>query len=173
MPRIKVIILGSCLLLASISTVYGSEDDIFGNCGDSPRGPADQSPKAVRAAKKEFRKQYGPKIPYCPNYFANVTNLILDQWELVAGANIGPQGQVNVFTEYSDPENDVVTFNYRVSGGRIIGQGARVVWDLAGLAAGTYMIMAGVNDGAGVCGEIKKRKVEILECAGCTLRETE
>jgi hypothetical protein len=40
-----------------------------------------------------------------------------------------------------------------------------VVWGLSGRVPGTYTILAGINDGAGVCGEIKKRAVKILECA--------
>jgi len=37
-----------------------------------------------------------------------------------------------------DPENDVLTFSYKVSGGRIIGTGQKVKWDLTGVSPGTY-----------------------------------
>ncbi len=64
-------------------------------------------------------------------------------------------------TEAGDPENDVLTYNYTVSGGTIIGQGAKVVWDLTGVEAGTYTITAGVDDGCGVCGTTKTETVVI------------
>lgn len=175
MSRIKVIILGFCVILTVMTTAYASDEPGFGNCifKDPALIPRHDSPEYARTAKREFRKQFGNKVPYDPNFVADVTNLTLDHWELVAGQNTGPEYQVNVFTEYFDPENDVLTFQYKVSGGKIVGQGANVVWDLTGLTPGTYTIMAGVNDGVGVCGKIKQRKVEILACAGCMLRETE
>jgi hypothetical protein len=81
--------------------------------------------------------------------------------------------KIDVSTEHADPEGDVVTFNYDVSAGKIIGQGAKVTWDLTGVPPGTYTITASVNDGCGICGVTKTRRFEILECAGCMLRETE
>ena len=174
MSRIKIIIPGLCVILAAMTTAYGSDDPGFGNCifKDPALIPRHDSPEYVRTAKREFRKQFGNKVPYDPNFVADVTNLTLDRWELIAGFDIGPKAQVNVFTEYYDPENDVVTYAYMVSGGKIIGQGARVVWDLSGLAPGTYTILAGVSDGVGVCGKTEKRRVEILACETCRLRET-
>lgn len=174
MSRIKVIILGLCFIFTAMTTVYGSDEPGFGNCifKDPALIPRHDSPEYNRTAKREFRKQFGNKVPYDPNFVANVTDLTLDRWELVAGLNTEPEYRVNVLTEYFDPENDVLTFQYKVSGGKIIGQGARVVWDLSGLAPGTYTILAGVNDGTGVCGETRKRKIEILACETCRLRET-
>jgi hypothetical protein len=104
------------------------------------------------------------------NHLANVTSLSLGSIEIVA--NSGNE-KIDVVTEFVDSEYDVVTFNYQVSGGKIVGNGAKVTWDLTGEGPGIYTIMAGVNDGLGVCGEIKTRRVEILECATCILRETE
>jgi hypothetical protein len=61
--------------------------------------------------------------------------------------------------EAIDAENDVLTYNYAVSGGKIIGQGARVVWDLSGGEPGTYTITAGVDDGCGICGQTQTQTV--------------
>lgn len=58
-----------------------------------------------------------------------------------------------------DPENDVLTYTYKVSSGRIIGVGANVFWDLTGVAAGTYTITAGVDDGAGIVGTTMTKTV--------------
>ncbi|MCS6874924.1 MAG: hypothetical protein NZM17_09640 [Pyrinomonadaceae bacterium] len=71
---------------------------------------------------------------------------------------------VSVRTTAVDPENDVLTYNYTVSGGRIVGQGANVTWDLTGVRPGTYTITVGVDDGCGVCGKTQTRTVEVREC---------
>ncbi len=73
---------------------------------------------------------------------------------------------VNVSTSATDKENDVLTYNYTVTGGRVVGSGANVSWDLSGVTPGTYTITAGVDDGCGVCGktETKTITVEACEC---------
>jgi hypothetical protein len=74
---------------------------------------------------------------------------------------------INVTTSASDAENDVLTYNYTVSGGRIVGTGANVQWDLSGATAGTYTITTGVDDGCGVCGKTNTQTVTVADCAGC------
>lgn len=74
---------------------------------------------------------------------------------------------ISVATKASDPENDVLTYNYTVSGGRIIGQGANVSWDLSSAQPGTYTITTGVNDGCGVCGRTDTQTITVKEC-DCT-----
>jgi hypothetical protein len=71
---------------------------------------------------------------------------------------------VQVTTTAVDPENDVLTYNYTVTGGRIVGQGANVSWDLTGAAPGTYTITAGVDDGCGVCGQTQTRTITVRAC---------
>ncbi|MDQ3798002.1 MAG: Ig-like domain-containing protein [Acidobacteriota bacterium] len=78
-----------------------------------------------------------------------------------------PEPTVRVTTTAVDPENDVLTYNYTVSGGRIVGQGANVTWDLSGVRPGTYTIVAGADDGCGVCGKTETRTIEVTECPGC------
>jgi len=109
-----------------------------------------------------------------PNQFANVTNLTLSQTEIAAPCPSGfvpREGQVcsdnmtvQVTTTAVDPENDVLTYNYTVSQGRIVGQGANVSWDLTGVAPGQYTITAGVDDGCGVCGQTQTRTVTVAAC---------
>jgi hypothetical protein len=74
---------------------------------------------------------------------------------------------VNVSTNASDAENDVLTYNYTVSGGRIVGSGANVQWDLSGVGKGTYTITTGVDDGCGVCGKTETKTVTVEECSDC------
>jgi len=61
----------------------------------------------------------------------------------------------------------VLTYNYTVSGGRIVGTGANVQWDLSGATPGTYTITTGVDDGCGVCGKTDTQTITIAECADC------
>jgi hypothetical protein len=75
--------------------------------------------------------------------------------------------KVDVTTVATDAENDVLTYTYEVSGGRIIGQGAKVVWDLALNQPGTYTIKVSVDDGCGVCGKTLTRTVEVARDCCC------
>lgn len=69
--------------------------------------------------------------------------------------------QVKVFVTAVDPEGDVLTYNYTVTGGRVVGAGAKVVWDLAGVRPGTYTLTAAVDDGAGPIGKQVTKSVTI------------
>lgn len=75
---------------------------------------------------------------------------------------------VNVATTARDPENDVLTYEYTVTGGRIIGSGANVQWDLSGAQPGTYTITTGVNDGCGICGKTNTQTITVRDCPDCT-----
>ena len=71
---------------------------------------------------------------------------------------------VNVRTSATDPENDVLTYNYTVSGGRIVGQGANVSWDLSDASPGDYTLTVAVDDGCGVCSDPMTKTVKVEEC---------
>lgn len=108
------------------------------------------------------------------NQFANVTGLTVSDTTITLpcppgkvpreGTVCNDASTVSVATTASDPENDVLTYNYTVSGGRIVGTGANVQWDLSGATAGTYTITAGVDDGCGLCGKTETRTITIAEC---------
>ena len=108
------------------------------------------------------------------NGFANVTNLALSNttvttpcppgYRAAEGATCSDDLAVNVATTAVDPENDVLTYNYTVSGGRIVGTGANVSWDLTGAQPGTYTITAGVDDSCGVCGQTQTKTITVAEC---------
>ena len=74
---------------------------------------------------------------------------------------------VSVSTSASDPENDVLTYNYTVSGGRIVGTGANVQWDLSNAQVGTYTITTAVDDGCGFCGKADTKTIRVEACTGC------
>ncbi|HVF30450.1 MAG TPA: hypothetical protein VNA22_05740 [Pyrinomonadaceae bacterium] len=108
------------------------------------------------------------------NQFANVESVTLSDTTITLGCPPGfrpregtvcnDSTSVSVATIARDPENDVLTYNYTVSGGRIVGTGANVSWDVSGLQPGTYTITAGVDDGCGLCGKTQTQTITIAEC---------
>lgn len=108
------------------------------------------------------------------NKWANVNSVTLSDTTITGscpagtrpaeGATCNDSTSISVATSATDPENDVLTYNYTVSGGRIVGTGANVTWDVSGLAPGTYTITAGVDDGCGLCGQTKTETITIAEC---------
>ena len=127
----------------------------------------------VSAGRRNARKGEVTNKP------ANVTNLGLDKTEVSNGCQPGyvpKEGTdctsgltVGVATTAVDPENDVLTYNYTVSGGRIVGSGANVSWDLTGAQPGTYTITAGVDDSCGVCGQTQTKTITVKAC-DCVLQ---
>lgn len=103
------------------------------------------------ADTKQWTSQFGWGV-------GSVVDLLLDNNEL---ANLSSNKQIRVKTVAADPDNDVLTYSYTVSGGTIIGSGAEVKWDLSNTPIGTYTITAGVNDGCGVCGKTVTKTVII------------
>lgn len=105
---------------------------------------------------------------------ANVTALTLsddtikggcqDGWVPKAGETCNESTSITVNATAVDPENDPLTYNYTVSGGRIVGSGASVTWDLSGVAPGTYTVTAGVDDGCGLCGQTQTKTVTVAAC---------
>ncbi len=117
----------------------------------------------------------GKRKPAAVNMFPDVTNLILNQTEIIAACSTnsnacsGDNRSIEVSTEAIDPENDVLLYDYVVSGGKIVGQGAKVVWDLSKVKPGTYTITAAVEDGCGVCGKTITKEVKVAACADCSV----
>jgi len=74
---------------------------------------------------------------------------------------------VEVQTTIRNPKNMPVIYQYTVSGGRIIGKGEKVFWDLKGVRPGDYTIMVGIDEGYGFVAETKSEKVTVKECPIC------
>jgi hypothetical protein len=106
------------------------------------------------------------------NKWPDVTGLELEKTEVVIPL---PEGSPPSYTEYSqslilqvkttsvDPEDDLVKYYYTVTGGRIIGEGANVFWNLHKVRPGTYTITASVNDGCGFCGAKITKAITVRE----------
>ncbi len=121
-----------------------------------------------------FRGIFGKNKKFIVDYNcqANVTGLTLSRNEVTASCLVsqnyclGSMG-IGVYTEAVDLENDVLTYNYIISGGKIIGQGSKVTWDLSGEKPGIYTITAGVDDGCGICGKTITKETKIINCSDC------
>lgn len=123
---------------------------------------------------RERPRQNKPKLP--ENDPANVIDLSLDKEQLVLGCNKTESGNescikgvetITISTEAFDKDGDVLVYSYTVSAGRIIGQGAKVIWDLTGIKPGEYKITVAVDDGCGFCGKTMTKTVKVVECADC------
>ena len=107
------------------------------------------------------------------NQWANVTNVEFDRTTVTLpcvapnipreGTNC-PQPSASESTTAVRPENAVVTYSYTVNGGRIVGTGANVTWDLSGVRPGTYTVTVGVDDGCGICGQTQTKTITVTEC---------
>ncbi|HLM59732.1 MAG TPA: hypothetical protein VK308_02900, partial [Pyrinomonadaceae bacterium] len=107
----------------------------------------------------------------------DVIGLDLSQSEIMLGCNpvdkkqnkscVPDKKEISVFTNIINPMNDVLTYDYRVSGGKIVGKGAKVVWDLSGVKAGTYKITAVADNGCGPCGKWITKTVVVKDCPDC------
>ena len=109
---------------------------------------------------------------YLP-HLQNVTGLALNQSEIIVACATNSQvcadknRSIEVLTIAGEYENNIPTYVYTVSGGKIVGTGANVVWDLSDALPGTFAITAGVDYGCGVCGQTQTRTVKVVECPDC------
>lgn len=76
----------------------------------------------------------------------------------------GADIKIEVTTAAKDKENDVLVYQYDAADGRIIGQGAKVIWDLTDAQPGTYTIKVSVDDGSGVRGKSVTRTIVVQRC---------
>jgi hypothetical protein len=100
------------------------------------------------------------------NYPAKVTNLDLKTNGAFGCQDekcIDAKKEISVTTTAFDYDDDTLGYKYIVTGGKIIGSGANVIWDLTGVKPGTYSITAGVDDSCGICGETKTQEISLNE----------
>jgi hypothetical protein len=128
-------------------------------------GAAPTATPEERRCKPCFRPEEGSQKENKP---PDITALDLDKTEIqlpCPSATPNYRGDsVSVATTAVDPDGDVLMYNYTVSGGRIVGTGKNVMWDLTKVQPGTYVIIAGADDGCGVCGRTEKKSVIVTAC---------
>lgn len=98
------------------------------------------------------------------NFFSEVESVTLSEAQIAASCSEADNRSVRVETVASDPENDPLLYSYAVSTGRIIGNGAKVIWDLSNAEPGLHRLLVGTDDGNGIHG-VKSMTVKVLPCA--------
>jgi len=67
----------------------------------------------------------------------------------VAPSSVHPGDRAHITASASDPDNDPLTFTWKSNGGRIVGSGAEVELDTAGVTPSRYSVTGQVDDGRG------------------------
>jgi hypothetical protein len=110
-----------------------------------------------------------------PKAVSDVTEMNLDSKVITNGCPPGTRSKsgcsddrtIGVSTKATNLDNDTLLYQYTVSGGRIVGSGSNVSWDLAGAKPGTYTITSAADNGCGFCGKTKTETIEVKECTDC------
>ena len=144
--------------------------------GVPPGFQASKSPSGYVAQFWIGRRE--PRAAEIVNKAADVTSVDLTSMVITLPCRPGYRSRsgacndnrtIGVTTHAVDPENDVLTYHYTVSGGRVIGTTASVQWDLSDAQPGTYTITTGVDDGCGICGKTNTQTITVRECPDCEL----
>lgn len=132
---------------------------------DDPNGFIFQFTAGRRNARRE---------PSKPNTPGTINSVNLSDEEIKLGCEPGfiPRSgetcpdntSITVTTNASDVDGDQLLYQYSVSGGKIVGTGNSVSWDLSGVQQGTYTLSVGVDDGCGTCGTPTTRNVRVVAC---------
>ncbi|HEY8562381.1 MAG TPA: hypothetical protein VIL74_18535 [Pyrinomonadaceae bacterium] len=109
-----------------------------------------------------------------PTPSAKIEKVSLDRDEVInprppgrnpkAGTTCDEDITIKVETSVVNPQNTELLYYYTVSGGRVVGTGARVSWDLSGVRAGTYTVTVGIGDASEIYPETQAGTVEVKDC---------
>lgn len=152
MKNLRNFLFGLVFIFVSVSFIFGQSNDA--NPTNEVR--SDSTPQgfgfSFGAIKRERR------MPEIPNSLPIIIDIKLDKTEVFANSS---DSKIDIFSEVFDADNDPLVFNYTVSGGKIIGNGQKVIWDLSGVEAGVYTISVVADDGCGICGEKMTKEVVV------------
>lgn len=141
-------------------------------------------PNVFRPVGNWIKRLFGKKSKTIKEYPpANVRSVTLSQNNSIIGYSTGrisgnptqknicltDSGVIEVLTKANEAEkeNDTFKYIYKISGGKIVGEGSKVSWDLSDAEAGTYTITAEVQDSCGTCGQSITMKICVIECFDC------
>lgn len=105
-----------------------------------------------------------PKVDLKPSV-ADIT-LSCKNGETSASCKTDPCQLVTLKAITSDPESDSIFYTFGTTGGRIIGDGTEVVWNLNGVEPGRYTATVEVDDGCG-CIAFASTNVTVAACSDC------
>ncbi len=119
------------------------------------------SSKSINSSKPSGMKEFINSPPV-------IEEIILSKEGVLFNDEKKDSNLIDVEVRVSDPENDVLTYDYTVSVGRIISDGSKVnfspkvKWDICGAKPGTYTITVTVDDGCGICAKPKTKTLTVL-----------
>jgi hypothetical protein len=94
----------------------------------------------------------------------------IEQWCPVRPRDSGDQSEsVRIKSEAVDPDGDVIAYVYEVTGGRVVGQGASIVWDLIDVRPGNYSITVRAEDGSLKKGTAMTKNIKVEPSPDCDL----
>lgn len=183
----RPIIVGcACLIIVSVSaatssTHSASQFELSPSPVTTPQGQTKERPNPVRrffswvkeAVSRPFRKRVPlisdppfvgitsstSSINFCPPWMHSIDNCSASR-------------EVELFASAGGPDlNAKRLFAWTVSAGRIRGEGQKVIWDLSGVADGTYIANVEVNDGTGHTASASTQ-VTVAFCPSCMTIES-
>jgi hypothetical protein len=72
---------------------------------------------------------------------------------------------IKVTTQISETDGKDLSYHYFASGGKIIGQGRNIVWDLSWAKPGNYTITVAVSKDFVILGKTLTKTIELAECS--------
>lgn len=107
---------------------------------------------------------------------ASPVELSLDRVELLLPCSPGNKTHlvecsngltVKIETKVNHQTIETLNYNYQVTGGKILGTGSKVNWNLDSLQPGTYKISVSVHDGSGEVKGDASRIINVRACSDC------
>ncbi len=95
----------------------------------------------------------------------NVTDVILSKDQIILSCST--EKTISISTKATNENHDQLLYNYTTNGGKIIGNGEKVIWDLTGAKPGAYTITAATDNGCGICGTTVTKTVTVVETGDC------
>jgi hypothetical protein len=171
MKNLKILLLCICFGLAQISPIDGQKT-LSEKTNSVTTNKA--FPDVFRPVKNLFRRIFNtyPSPTYCP--VPSIRTLIISTDQIISECSSQKNTctdnlkTIAVFAYAVNPANDVITYGYTVTGGKIIGNGEKVLWDLSNVKPGNYSITAAVDNGCGFfCGDTRTKTITVKECSDC------
>lgn len=179
-----------CFIFFSVGNAQNKPQDIAKTEARNIEGKSISSYKTLlsfqRTAKKKFpnifrpiggffKRVFGvkPKLA-CTNYLPFIERIAFTRIAFMADCPLSETSgrylcrsenqSVTLTTIARDPENDPLIYNYEVSAGQIVRDGAKAIWDLSVVEPGTYSITTTVDDGCGICVPPFTEQIRIVDC---------
>jgi hypothetical protein len=126
----------------------------------------------VEAQKKTKPNKQKPVVLEKPVEIAEVDTVSFDEKEVRLVCPFSDycskkEENVKVSVVVKNDKKKGLVYYYHVSGGKIIGQGANVIWDFSGMRPGEHSITVGVGKDFIITGKTVTKRILVKECDIC------